>query len=150
MSDVALLRQPLEPLLTLDTLPAAVARHVAEVKAIDVHTHLLPPSHGAGKDALLLFGIDELLTYHYLVAEMFMVLPLDSPLDSVSRPGDAPTPDEFFAWPKAQQAELVFEELFVKRTPLSEACRGVVTVLQLASTYLACYRPLRDAKAGGA
>ena len=48
-----------------------------------------------------------------------MVLPLESPLDSVRHPGAAPTHDEFFAWPKARQAELVFEELFVKRTPLS-------------------------------
>ena len=55
---------------------------------------------------------------------------LESPLDSVRHPGAAPTHDEFFAWPKARQAELVFEELFVKRTPLSEARRGVITVLQ--------------------
>ena len=59
-----------------------------------------------------------------------MVLPLESPLDSVRHPGAAPTHDEFFAWPKARQAELVFEELFIKRTPLSEARRGVITVLQ--------------------
>jgi hypothetical protein len=38
---------------------------------IDLHTHLLPPSHGA----LCLWGIDELLTYHYLVAEYFMTAP---------------------------------------------------------------------------
>ena len=61
-----------------------------------------------------------------------MVLPLESPLDSVRHPGVAPTHDEFFAWPTARQAELVFEELFVKRTPLSEARRGVITVLHAA------------------
>jgi hypothetical protein len=49
--------------LTLEALPDVVRRHVTEVKAIDMHTHLLPPSHGTGKDSLLLFGIDELLTY---------------------------------------------------------------------------------------
>ena len=49
-----------------------------------------------------------------------MVMPIESPLDSVSHPGAAPTHDEFFAWPKARQAELVFDELFIKRTPLSE------------------------------
>jgi hypothetical protein len=111
--------------LTLEELPAVVARHVESVEAIDVHTHLLPPNHGN----LMLYGIDELLTYHYLVAELFMVLPLDSEEDSVSQPGDAPTPDLFFGWPKPRQADLVFKELFVRRTPLSEACRGVVTVL---------------------
>ena len=94
--------------LTLEALPDVVRRHVTDVKAIDMHTHLLPPSHGTGKDSLLLFGIDELLTYRmphglepqaqarhsrvralpwtdYLVAELFMVLPLESPLDSVSQ-----------------------------------------------------------------
>ena len=49
--------------LTLGTLPDVVRRHVTDVQAIDMHTHLLPPSHGQGKDRLLLFGIDELLTY---------------------------------------------------------------------------------------
>ena len=112
--------------LTLESLPKVVRRHVMDVQAIDVHTHLLPPSHGS----LLLFGIDQLLTYHYLVAELFMVMPLDSPLDSVSGPNAAPTADEFFAWSKPRQAELVFDELFIKRTPISEACRGVITVVQ--------------------
>ena len=115
--------------LTAADLDATVARCVLEVEAIDVDTHLLPPTHGA----LLLFGIDEILVYHYLVAELFMVLPVDSGLHSMeseprSRP---PSPDEFFALPKELQADLVFEELFVKRTPLSEACRGVVTVCSL-------------------
>lgn len=49
--------------LTLEALPDVVRRHVTDVKAIDMHTHLLPPSHGSGEDSLLLFGIDELLTY---------------------------------------------------------------------------------------
>jgi hypothetical protein len=41
-----------------------------------VHTHLFPDTHGE----LMLWGIDELLTYHYLVAEYFQTgkLPLDS------------------------------------------------------------------------
>ena len=94
-----------------------------------MHTHILPPTHGA----LMLYGIDELLTYHYLVAELFMVLPLDAvdgDADSVRLPGAPPGTEEFFAWPKERQAELIFEELFVKRTPLSEACCGVVSVLQ--------------------
>lgn len=105
---------------------AVVSREVGSVRAIDVHTHLLPPTHGG----LMLFGIDHLLTYHYLIAETFMVLPAESDEDGVSHGADAPpSPDEFFAWPVARQAELVFEELFVRRTPLSEACRGVVTVL---------------------
>ncbi|EOD14818.1 hypothetical protein EMIHUDRAFT_96482 [Emiliania huxleyi CCMP1516] len=112
-------------LLGIDAVDAVVARCVRDVEAIDVHTHLLPPTHGN----LLLWGIDELLTYHYLVAELFMVMPCVSEEDSVSVGDAAPSPDDFYGWPKPRQAELVFEELFVKRTPLSEACRGVVTTL---------------------
>ena len=114
--------------LTKGQIDAVVKREVDQVEAIDVHTHLLPPTHGN----LLLYGIDELLTYHYLVAELFMVLPLESEEDSVSEQFEtaAPTPDEFFAWSKSRQANLVFDELFIKRTPLSEACRGVLTCLK--------------------
>ena len=111
--------------LTADEIEAVVRREVEDVEVIDVHTHLLPPTHGDQ----LLFGIDELLTYHYLVAETFAVLPLESPLDGTSDEWTPPTPDEFFAWSKPRQAELVFHTLFVERTPLSEACRGVLTVL---------------------
>jgi len=114
-------------MLSASELDEVVLREVASVDAVDVHTHLLPPTHGQ----LLLYGVDELLTYHYLVAELFMVLPLDSDDDAVSDALTPPTADEFFAWPKPRQAALVFEELFVRRTPLSEACRGVVTTLHL-------------------
>ena len=116
------------PALAKGQLDTVVKREVDQVEAIDVHTHLLPPTHGD----LLLYGIDELLTYHYLVAELFMVLPLESEEDSVSAQFEtaAPTPDEFFAWSKQRQANLVFDELFIKRTPLSEACRGVLTCLK--------------------
>lgn len=56
--------RPLPP--TLPDLPAMdvaleddIAEIVAAAPVVDVHTHLLPPSHGA----LCLWGIDELLTY---------------------------------------------------------------------------------------
>ena len=120
---------------------AAVTRQVSDVQAIDVHTHLLPPSHGS----LLLYGIDEVLTYHYLVAELFMVMPLDTEEDAVVLPGDAPTTDEFFAWSKPKQAGFVFDELFVKRTPLSEACRGVITCLSVLGLGEMLKRAVRSA-----
>jgi hypothetical protein len=41
------------------------------VEVVDLHTHLFPPSHGQ----LMLWGIDELLTYHYLIAEYFQTAP---------------------------------------------------------------------------
>src|SRR5690606_21937800 len=37
--------------------------------------------------------------------------------------------DAFFRMPQPQQAEHVWKHLFVERTPISEACRGVVTTL---------------------
>ena len=58
----------------------AVTEAVAREKVIDLHTHLFPPSHGA----LMLWGCDALLTYHYLVAEYFI-----SALDP-------PSPDAFY------------------------------------------------------
>ncbi len=84
---------------------------VSATPVLDMHTHLFPPQFGA----LNLYGVDHLLTYHYLVAELF-------------RAGDV-RPEEFWELPKARQADLVWEELFVRRTPLSEATRGVVAVL---------------------
>ncbi len=44
---------------TEESIRAVVFAEVASVSAVDLHTHLLPPSHGA----LCLWGIDELLTY---------------------------------------------------------------------------------------
>lgn len=83
-------------------------------EVIDLHTHLLPPSHGA----LCLWGIDEMLTYHYLVSEYFMTAPANI------------TPEGFFAMNKKEQADLIWESLFIQRSPISEATRGVLTTLQ--------------------
>ena len=94
-------------------LESAVRRAVAEVAATDIHTHLFPPSHGN----LLLWGVDELLTYHYLVAELFMVAPREL------------TAEKFWQMPKAQQAETVWQHVFLRHGPLSEAGRGVITAL---------------------
>ena len=66
----------------------------------------------------MLWGIDELLTYHYLVSEFFMVAPM-----SIEH-------DAFFQLSKKDQASLVWEHLFVKRSPVSEAQIGVLTTLQ--------------------
>jgi len=57
--------------LSAEEVEQCVREAVESTPAIDVHTHLFPQSHGT----LLLYGIDELLTYHYLVAEYFMVAP---------------------------------------------------------------------------
>lgn len=88
----------------------------------DLHTHLYPPSFGtpsAGDaEGLMLWGIDELLTYHYLVAEVFRAAPA------------AKLPVErFWKLSKTEQADVIWEHLFRRNTPLSEACRGVLTTL---------------------
>src|SRR5436305_996660 len=44
-----------------------VEKIAAGIKVFDIHTHLYDPAFGD----LLLWGIDDLLVYHYLVAESF-------------------------------------------------------------------------------
>ena len=95
-------------------LEAAVRKAVAETTATDIHTHLFPPSHGD----LLLWGIDELLTYHYLVSELFAARPRGL------------TPEQFWKMPKAAQADAVWEHVFLRCGALSEAARGVITTLK--------------------
>jgi hypothetical protein len=94
---------------------AALRREVEEVinrtPVIDLHTHLYAPEFGE----LGLSGIDELLTYHYLIAETF-------------RSADV-SYECFWRMTKTEQADLVWRTLFVENTPVSEATRGVVTVL---------------------
>jgi hypothetical protein len=97
--------------LSGETLRSTVTRIVRETPVFDVHTHLYAPAF----DRLLLFGIDELLTYHYLVAEYF-------------RFSSVPY-EQFWAMGKSDQADLIWQALFVENAPLSEACRGVLTTL---------------------
>jgi len=94
-----------------DELARMVEEVVQTTTVSDIHTHLYDPAFGG----LLLWGIDELLVYHYLVAEGFRYL--DIPYDA------------FWGLPQLQQAELVWEALFIRNSPISEACRGVVTTL---------------------
>ena len=94
-----------------DTLESTVRKAVAETKASDIHTHLFPPSHGD----LLLWNVDEVLTYHYLVAELFTMTPSDL------------KPADFWKMPKRAQADLVWEHVFLRHGALSEAARGAVT-----------------------
>jgi hypothetical protein len=88
-----------------------VTRVVAQTPVTDLHTHLYAPEFGP----LLLWGIDELLTYHYLAAEVLRVSNVGS--------------DAYWAMGKREQASLVWHELFLERSPIGEACRGVLTAL---------------------
>lgn len=101
------------------TLAALVMRILAAQPVVDMHTHLYPPSFGSGgPDGLMLWGLDDLVTYHYLVAEVFRVVP------ATILPYE-----QFWAMTKSERADHIWKHLFVERTPLSEACRGVVTTL---------------------
>ena len=85
---------------------------VRETPVTDIHTHLCPPSFGS----LCLWGIDELLTYHYLIAETFRWVELPY--------------EHFWSMSKREQADLIWQTLFIEHSPVSEACRGVLTTLE--------------------
>lgn len=84
---------------------------VQDTPVRDIHTHLYDPAFGS----LLLWGIDELLVYHYLIAESFRYF--DFPYE------------QFWSASKTQQADWIWDKLFIEHSPVSEACRGVLTTL---------------------
>ena len=96
-----------------ESLQTRVSRIVQATPVHDIHTHLYDPAQGE----MLLCGIDELLVYHYLVSEASrqMTLPLE----------------RFWSASKQEQAAYVWEALFIDHSPISEACRGVLTTLHL-------------------
>jgi hypothetical protein len=118
-----------ESLLTRVSIEKAVHDALHEQPIVDMHTHLYSPNFGTpvpnrtGKtDAtgLLLWGLDELVTYHYLVAEVYRVVP-----------ATVLPYEQFWRMTKREQADHIWKHLFVERAPLSEACRGVLTSLQM-------------------
>lgn len=115
---------------TLDRaqLEAVVTATAREMPVIDMHTHLFAPAFGSpnpnrsGKsdpNGLLLWGVDELVTYHYLIAEVYRVVP----------PAKLAY-EQFWKMSKSAQADHIWKNLFVDRSPVSEACRGVLTALE--------------------
>ena len=94
---------------------ASFARQIEDITmstpVTDIHTHLYDPAF----KGLLLWGIDDLLVYHYLVAESFRYLDLPY--------------EKFWLLSKTQQADLIWDALFIRHSPISEACRGVLTTL---------------------
>src|SRR5712692_11314747 len=84
---------------------------VASTPVIDVHTHVFPPEF----KSMCLFGIDDLLSYHYLIAETFRSTNISYA--------------DFWKMSKAERADLIWKTLFVENTPISEAARGIISVL---------------------
>lgn len=114
-------------LSTRAAVQAEVERAVKTEPIVDMHTHTYPPTFGTpvanktGKvdpTGLLLWGVDELLTYHYLVAEVFRVVPATKL-----------SYEDFWKMSKQEQADHIWKWLFVERAPIGEACRGVLTTL---------------------
>jgi hypothetical protein len=93
-------------------LQPAVEDLLAATAFIDMHTHLFSPALGK----LGLWGIDELITYHYLEAEFFR--------------SSSMTSEQYWALAKIDRADAIWRTLFLENTPLSEATRGVVAVLK--------------------
>jgi len=95
----------------LQKIEPLVQNALARTPVFDIHTHLYAPAFRN----LIASGIDELLTYHYLVAESLR---------------DPEMPEEtFWAWDRTSQADFIWQQLFIAHSPLSEACRGVLTTL---------------------
>src|SRR4051812_23664009 len=117
-----------QPAIAVDRMDAVVEDVLASTAFIDIHTHLFTPGLGS----LGLWGIDELLTYHYLEAELFR-------FSSV-------TPDHYWTLNKTQRADLIWKTLFVENSPISEAARGIISVLNALDLDTTATRlePLRE------
>ena len=84
---------------------------INNTEIFDIHTHLFPSSF----KTYYLSGIEEVLNYHYLIAELLTSTNI--------------TPNAFYDLNNKDRAKKIWEELFIKQTPISEACKGVLTIL---------------------
>jgi hypothetical protein len=104
--------QPLrDDLLIGEQIQSTVEDILTTTQFIDIHTHLFAPEFGG----LGLWGIDELLTHHYLEAELFR--------------SSSIAPERYWELSKREQADEIWRALFVENSPISEATRGVIAVL---------------------
>src|SRR2546421_10068441 len=87
------------PGLAPDAIQAVVERELAATPAIDMHAHLFMPSLGG----LGLWGIDQLITYHYLEAELFRSSSIE--------------PAHYWSLPVRERADAIWKALFVDNTP---------------------------------
>jgi hypothetical protein len=111
MSSTIVQKPSAGPVLGPQEILRAVEDELSATRFIDVHTHLFMPSLGK----LGLWGIDELITYHYLEAELFRSSDLK--------------PEQYWNMSKREKADAIWRALFVENAPVSEATRGVVAVL---------------------
>src|ERR1700691_1725491 len=93
-------------------LRSSVERAINDQPIVDMHTHLyspvfgtpVPNATGSGDPTrLVLWGIDELVTYHYLVAEVYRYVPASKlPYE------------QFWKMGKRQQADHIWKYCFVE------------------------------------
>ena len=99
----------------MKNLKETITDIINETKIFDIHTHLFPPEF----KEYHLSGISEVLNYHYLIAELFSTTNINV--------------KKFYKLTNKEKANIIWEELFQKRTPISEACKGVLTILSKLS-----------------
>lgn len=98
--------------INIADLRQTVERLALSMPVTDMHTHLYAPEFGE----LLLWGIDDLLTYHYLISESFRWSEEDY--------------SHFWSMSKREQADWIWKQLFLDHSPVSEAASGFITILK--------------------
>ncbi len=103
----------------MKNLKQTITEIINATEIFDIHTHLFP----AEFKKYHLSGISEVLNYHYLIAELLTTTNINV--------------KNFYELTKIEKANIIWEELFLKRTPISEACKGVLTILsELSIDYM--------------
>ena len=99
-------------ILSSDNISNKLLNIINSTPIFDLHTHLFPPQH----EGYFLLGFKNLLNYHYLIAELLTATNIDASV--------------FYSYNDEKKASLIWNELFEKRTPVSEACAGVLSILK--------------------
>lgn len=98
--------------ITYDQIDFYLERFVFSTKVIDVHTHLFPSKFKNFFKA----GIIELLNYHYLTAELLSSTKIN--------------PKKFYALSDINKAKIVWNEIFLKKTPMSTSALGILNIIK--------------------
>jgi len=99
-------------ILSSDNISNKLLNIINSTPIFDLHTHLFPPKH----DGYFLLGFKNLLNYHYLIAELLTATNIEASI--------------FYSYNDEKKASVIWNELFEKRTPVSEACAGVLSILK--------------------
>jgi len=99
-------------MINKNNLKEIITKKLEDAPIYDIHTHIYDESF---KD-LLLWGIDELLVYHYLLAEAYRYNPIGY--------------EKLWAMSKSERAEYVWKTVFIDHTPISESALGLLTCLK--------------------